>query len=135
MAAAAIESMQYERYNYAGVILDGKIYVAGGQSVGESYLCSVECYDPANNKWIKTANMNHPRATFGLAEDGGKLYALGHHKSIESYDPVRDVWTEVRSKHHYSCIAILYHRFQLYLHLDWVIRRKRDRHKGYKISE
>lgn len=97
MTTAAIESMQYGRYNYAGVILNGKIYVAGGQSDNDTHLCSVECYDPADGKWTKISNMNHPRANFGLVEQNGMLYAMGAHKSIERYDPVRDVWNEVRS--------------------------------------
>lgn len=90
--------MQYGRYNYATVAMDGKIYVAGGQPDNNSYLCSAECYDPIDRKWTKIANMIHPRATFGFAQRNGKLYAFGHHKSIESYDPIRDVWTEVRLK-------------------------------------
>lgn len=87
--------MQYERFNYACVVMYEKIYVAGGQSADDSYLCSVECYDPEADEWTKIANMNHARASFGLAERNGMLYAFGHHETIEQYDPNRDVWSKV----------------------------------------
>lgn len=98
MTPTPIEAMQYARRDYSVAIMKGKIYVAGGQADNDSNLCSVECYEPANGQWTKVSNMNNPRASFGLAELNGMLYAIGGHKSIEQYDPGRDVWTEVRLK-------------------------------------
>lgn len=93
-----IQSMHYARYNYSAAILSGKIYVAGGEDGDDSYLCSVECYDPVTETWSTKANMNYQRSIFGLVEQSGMLYAMGHHQSIERYDPFQNVWTVVRTK-------------------------------------
>lgn len=98
MQTKKLQPMQFGRFNYAAVSMDGKIYVAGGQSNKTSYMCSVECYDPIDNEWKKLANMNHPRANFALVECNRVLYAMGHHKSIERYDPIQDRWTVVWMK-------------------------------------
>lgn len=98
MTPEAMEPMQYSRYSYAAAVMNKKVYVAGGTSDNNLNQCSVECYDPAVGKWTKIANMNHPRANFGLVAFNAMLYAMGDHKSIERYDPVRDVWTEVQSE-------------------------------------
>lgn len=87
--------MDHGRYDYAGAIMNAKIYVAGGHGDHDSILDSVECYDPAKNEWLEIANMNHQRANFALVELKGNLYAMGYHRSIERYDPVQDAWTEV----------------------------------------
>lgn len=87
--------MKSGRCSYAATTMDGKIYVAGGQSDNESILGSVECYDPIEDKWNELSNMNHPRASFALVEAKGCLFAMGYHKSIEKYDPVQNVWTVV----------------------------------------
>lgn len=89
--------MQFGRSNYAVVTMDGKIYVAGGQSSKSTYLCSVECYDPSENEWTTLSSMNFPRANFALVECNGVFYAMGHHKSVERYDPMQNKWTMVRT--------------------------------------
>lgn len=98
MTMKPLQPMRCNRYSHAATIMDGKIYVAGGKASKDSYLCSVECYDPAEDKWTEVSSMNHPRANFGLVELNGKLYAVGHHESIEQYDPVEDTWISVRRK-------------------------------------
>lgn len=98
----ALQPMHFGRYFYSAAILGGKIYVAGGKNAAYSYLTSVECYDPIEDKWSAIADMNHPRANFGLVEQNGMLYAMGHHESIERYDSLRNVWTVVRFKSNYN---------------------------------
>lgn len=118
LTSESIESMQYERYNYAATTMYGRIYVAGGQATPDLHLCSVECYNPVDNKWTKIANMNFPRSNFALAESKGMLYAIGHHKSVERYDPVRDVWTTVRTK--FNCFNMYFSNLAIKIKLLFV---------------
>lgn len=98
--------MHFGRYNYAGAVMNGKIYVAGGRGDRDSILHSVECYNPVNDEWVKIASMNHQRENFALVELSGNLYAMGHHKSIERYDPVQEAWTVVRALFHLNCFFL-----------------------------
>lgn len=137
-----IEPMQYGRCNYAAAIMNGKIYVAGGDIDPFEYspclrLSSVECYDPVDNKWTNVANMNFPRTNFALVESNGMLLAIGHHASVERYDPIRDVWTVV-SKDPLLCsslvsiIDLLYHLLQF---SDWLFRRQRKYYYSCQFAQ
>lgn len=93
--------MHFGRYNYSAVVMNRQIYVAGGQDGIDSYLSTVECYNPLKNEWTEIPSMVYPRANFALAELNGKLYAIGHHKAVEQYDPDRKEWTVVCAKLQY----------------------------------
>lgn len=88
--------MGFGRFAYSATVMDGKIYVAGGQISVDSYLKAVECYDPVVDEWTQIANMNYPRKSFGLVGKNGILYAMGHHETIERYDPFQKTWTVVK---------------------------------------
>ena len=58
--------MSVARIRAAGAVLDGKLYVVGGKSDGNTCLSSVECLDPATNTWDAAAPMSMARAEFAL---------------------------------------------------------------------
>ena len=53
----AVAPMSAARYGPAAAVVDGKLYVMGGQDGGIRLLSSVEQYDPAKNEWVAMASM------------------------------------------------------------------------------
>lgn len=99
-----------ERWNPASVVLNGKIYVIGGQRGINPYgaLPTVEMYDPETDTWEMKAPMLTPR--WGLVAEvvNDKIYAIGgrggsfaggHYAldDVEEYDPQSDRWTSKTS--------------------------------------
>ena len=88
---------------YAGVtVLDGKIYVAGGDTGGSGDRATLLRYDPAANTWTTLAPMAlGSRYGLGAAAISGKIYAVGGYSigsssylaRLEVYDPVSNTWT------------------------------------------
>lgn len=90
----------------AGVaVLDGKIYVCGGESYENNSTNSVEVYDPIKKNWIHVAPMNVRRSRFIVISSLKKLYAIGgfdwteqkYLSSCEVYDPEKNSWSFVAS--------------------------------------
>lgn len=73
---AAIAPMKAARSSPGVGVLDGRLYVVGGQHqmVG---LDSVERYDPATDTWTLLAPMSTVRSFVGAGVLGGALYAVG----------------------------------------------------------
>jgi N-acetylneuraminic acid mutarotase len=80
-------------------VIDGKLYVVGGNSGSGTAMRRVDMYDPATNTWSTRAGMPTPRTNAGSATLGGKLYVFGGRKgtvylnTVEAYDPVTNAWT------------------------------------------
>lgn len=106
----------------SAVAMHGKIYVAGGLIKTDSFLCSVECYDPVEDKWTKIAKMNHPRANFGLFEQNGLLHAMGYHESIERYNPLRNKWIKVQTN--WNCLQLSTINLLSFILTDCVFKHK-----------
>ncbi len=76
-------------------IVDGKIYIMGGNQLSTS----VKEYDPLTDNWTSKADMPTGRIDFSASDVNGKIYAIGGwsaHKTIstvEEYDPATDTWT------------------------------------------
>jgi len=93
------------RYNVGGGVLDGLIYVVGGQYAGWSddappVQATVEAYDPATNTWRTRAPMPTARYGVQVAVMNGLLYAVGGQSgsmvasaAVEAYDPSSNSWT------------------------------------------
>lgn len=89
----------YQHNNTAAVgVIDGKIYVAGGNGGGMQQN-ELEVYDPALNQWSPRASMSVPRNhTAGVVIDG-KFYVVAGRGStnaptaLEVYDPATNAWT------------------------------------------
>ncbi len=83
-------------------VVNEKIYVIGGNTVGSSPLSTVEEYDPATDNWTTKSPM--PTARGGLSQGtvNGKIYAIAGsngypgtiaYNTVEEYDPVTDSWS------------------------------------------
>lgn len=94
------------RWNPASVVLDGTIFVIGGQDSSRPYtaLKKVEAYDPVSDSWEIKAPMLTGRWGLVTAVVNDKIYAiggrggsfLGGHYAVdvvEEYDPLTDTWT------------------------------------------
>jgi len=86
-------------------VLDGALYVLGGQVDGRSAHASVERLDLQRGTWSAVAPMTTPRAGFAAATIGGSLYALGGMgaggrftlASVERFDPRAGTWSAAAS--------------------------------------
>jgi kelch-like protein 18 len=84
------------RLGYA--VLGGRLYVAGGYD-GSAFLRTVECFDPATNRWTAVAPMHVKRSRVSLVANGGRLYAIGGYdgtsnlNTMEIYEPHTNHWT------------------------------------------
>jgi N-acetylneuraminic acid mutarotase len=95
-------SMSTARTTLAGAVVDDKLYAAGGvmsNSMGFSYVSTLEAYDPASNSWTTVASMPIARSSAAAAAIDGKLYVVGGGSNVgifdtlEVYDPATDTWT------------------------------------------
>lgn len=90
-------------YGAAVGVIDGKLYVAGGQAiVSEGFnIATLQVYDPATDTWTTKAPM--PFGSVGMAAGviDGKLYVAGGMTppntgtvdTLRVYDPVADTWS------------------------------------------
>ncbi|NOS71008.1 MAG: hypothetical protein HOP33_13890 [Verrucomicrobia bacterium] len=93
----------YNLRQYSGItVLDGKIYVVGGDTGGSGDRSTLLRYDPALNAWATLAPMPlGARYSLGAAALNGKLYAVGgvsiasssYLNRVEEYDPTSNTWT------------------------------------------
>merc|ERR550514_108359 len=71
-----IAPMTVPRRSYAVAVLDGKIYVAGGENDFETF-SSVERFDPVANAWEEVGGMRLARSCCSAALFNGSLYVAG----------------------------------------------------------
>ncbi|CAN4087213.1 unnamed protein product [Withania somnifera] len=103
------------RFNFACMAsLDGKIYVAGGQTTldGATGTCLAEVYDPVLDEWKQLPSMSTTRYKCAGLSWQGKFYVVGgfarrensdtnqgpytiERSSAEVYDPEHDTWDYV----------------------------------------
>ncbi len=77
-------------------VVDGKIYVIGGEGIGSRVIM----YDPASDTWTQKADMPTRRFMHATCVVDGKIYAIGGsalwdyvgEKTVEEYDPVANTW-------------------------------------------
>ena len=93
-------NMRRSRSSHGVAVLNGCIYVIGGESDSLIY-DSMECFDPAINKWTFEASMVVSRCGLGVCSLNGYIYAIGGWvgseigNSIERYDPQQRHWNVV----------------------------------------
>jgi|GEM_PF-5073678 hypothetical protein len=58
-------------------VYDGKIYIIGGIAAGNSYITTVERYDPSTNSWATMAPLPDPRFGPACTAANGLIYAMG----------------------------------------------------------
>lgn len=95
--------MQKARECAGCAVLNGKIYVMGGQW---PFLSSMECFDPQSKTWTELESMNEERFGCASVVHEGKIYAIGGQDSAayfvapEWYDEKSDSWHEMDNCHH-----------------------------------
>jgi N-acetylneuraminic acid mutarotase len=70
------EPMLSKRSGFASTSADGKIYIFGGEGIGET-LGTVEKYDPLIDTWTKEPSMPSERIGLEAVAVGNKVYAIG----------------------------------------------------------
>lgn len=102
------------RYQFCGGVINGKIYIFGGNDWESDNLKSTEGYDPNTMQWVRLADNNH-NSYQGVEEltsavVNGKLYVFGawgwnesEGRSMvinfnEMYNPANNSWTTLRRK-------------------------------------
>ena len=81
-------------------VMDGKLYVVGGQDRFTTHYSSVECYNPVDDTWTPCAEINYARSGVAVAVLGKYLYAIGgrnrgeqtYCNKVERYCPAEDRW-------------------------------------------
>jgi N-acetylneuraminic acid mutarotase len=93
------------RISHQSVVLNGEIYILGGQDKDvDTTLSSVEIYNPANNTVRPGVAMSIPRSSFGAVVLNNKIYVIGGFNtrsssaisSVSVFDPATQQWTEKR---------------------------------------
>lgn len=80
-------------------VIDGKIYIMGGEL--EGYDHRVDVYDPETDTWTRKADMLTGKSEFGCCVFNEMIYVMGGdggHEELNSdfldiYDPANDTWT------------------------------------------
>ncbi|KNY29731.1 Kelch repeat-containing protein [Pseudobacteroides cellulosolvens] len=94
-------SMKEARMDFAALAAtSGKVYVFGGNNDSETYLNTVEEYDPENDIWTSKQSMSIARTGMAAVEaSNGKIYVIGGYNgsylnTVEEYDPLTGLWTK-----------------------------------------
>lgn len=94
----SLPSLQYPRSCHCVAVLNGQLYVVGGEC-DSLILDSVEIYDPHSNEWSKGKSLKQPRSCFGMCTLDSNIFALGGWigdlvgNTIEKFDPVTNEWS------------------------------------------
>jgi len=99
--ADPLPTLNTARYNHASVVVDEKIYIAGGSTLTDDASKQLEVFDPAAETltWTSLKSMDISRSSFALHTWNGSLHAIGGEdidneilNNIESYDPIENSW-------------------------------------------
>lgn len=103
-----IHKIKKSRSNGSATVVNGYIYVAGGEYWDRTDNCytlkSVERYDPIRDEWEDLPSMKYERINFALVHSNGFLYAFGAEGSdkgaekIGRFDLSTSRWSEVRAQ-------------------------------------
>ncbi len=98
-----LAAMPTTRGYVATDVLNGKIYVVGGNKGSLKSTTTFEVYDPVTNKWSALAPLPAPRNSPMAAGVNGKLYVFGGMDTVNGvwtamdsvycYDPLTNAWT------------------------------------------
>ncbi|KAM3914191.1 LOW QUALITY PROTEIN: actin-binding protein IPP [Leptodactylus fuscus] len=109
---STVSSLHQARSGMSVAVLEGKIYVVGGEKDSMIFDC-VECYDPVSKQWTAIPSMNQPRCGLGVCSCHGAIYAMGGWvgaeigNGIERYSPEDNAWQIVGQmsvpRYNFSC--------------------------------
>ena len=89
------------RQHLTSAVVDGKIYVMGGENDTSNELAVLEVFDPATNTWstpVTTGTLT-PRKSPASAVVNNKIYVIGGENqngplnTLEVFDPATNVWS------------------------------------------
>ncbi|XP_038650107.1 actin-binding protein IPP isoform X2 [Scyliorhinus canicula] len=92
-----VSSLHQARSGLGVAVLEGMIYVIGGESDSMIFDCA-ERYDPVTKQWAAVASMNSPRSGLAVCACHAAIYALGGWvgadigKTMERFDPSDNKW-------------------------------------------
>ncbi len=97
--------MPTARYTPGSAVVDGKIYVIGGCTVGDWLTSIVEEYDPAADTWAPRVDVPTETHVIGAAAVDGIIYVIGgwvvdappglrDSRTVLAYDPAVEKWTK-----------------------------------------
>ena len=84
----------------SGCVVDGILYVIGGNYPYPEPLRTVWAYDPRTDSWTRKADMPTARNFLAATAVDGIIYAIGGGggpKKVEAYDPKTDTWVTNRA--------------------------------------
>ncbi|HMB89616.1 MAG TPA: DUF5666 domain-containing protein, partial [Rhodothermales bacterium] len=91
--------MMTPRFGLTVAVLDGHIYVLGGQDALGNILDTTTRYNPRTNQWSTLPPMNKPRVNAAAVTYNGKVYVIGGRSSdntvlndVEFFDPATNTW-------------------------------------------
>lgn len=94
-------SMPTPRSEIGATVLDGRIYVIGGQDFHVDKVDNVEVYDPKTDKWTSAPSLPEAVDHFGVASYDEKIYVVGGSSQDKHttnklfiYDSVKNKWNE-----------------------------------------
>jgi N-acetylneuraminic acid mutarotase len=92
--------MSYARFGHAAGVINGTLYVVGGNGRGNERHAVLEAYDPTNNSWSTLTSMSTVRGNLAAGVANGLLFAIGGNNNrgfvlatVEAYDPATNTWT------------------------------------------
>ncbi len=89
----SIDSFAVPRGVAATILLNNKIYFAGGWEENNSYSSRVDIYDNTTQSW-SVANLSQPRDYFEAATTGNKiLFYVGYGTRMDIYDAAINSWS------------------------------------------
>ena len=102
-----LADINWARYNASGAAMNGKVFIAGGQSSRKTIVRSTEAFDPSSNEWQCVTDLALPHFNANMVCFEGMLFVLGgttYTKSdgitrtltVEMFDPGINEW-EVKS--------------------------------------
>ena len=98
-----LADINWARYNASGVAMNGKVFIAGGQSSRKTIVRSTEAFDPSSNEWQCVTDLTLPHFNANMVCFEGMLFVLGgttYTKSdgitrtltVEMFDPGINEW-------------------------------------------
>lgn len=90
-----MQPMPYVVRNYAAIVLNGKIHVAGGLITDGAYSNRFCCYDPNTDTWAQKTQIDFEVRRVVLFEWKQCIYAVCTDAILRKYDLETDTWSVV----------------------------------------
>ncbi len=96
---SVLSPMPSRRDHAVAGVMNGKLYVAGGEDSGNNYTSTLYEYDPSTGAWVTKTSMPTARGWAVAGVIDGKLYVAGGANltgpmsKLEVYDPSTNAWT------------------------------------------